>query len=98
MPMPRPRLPIHRMAVALKVIVAVAPALPLCSAEPPLHPSFASLRVHAPESVTAASDSSTRMPAPGTGGAEERTGPDEDVEASESIEKRRGANGSKRRH
>jgi hypothetical protein len=37
-PMPRPRLPIQRIEVPVKVIEAVAPAVDDCMAEPPLHP------------------------------------------------------------
>src|SRR3954468_14177784 len=66
MPMPRPRLPIQRTDVPLKVNEAVAPVELDCMAEPPLQPERESLRVHAPLKVTKASDSSTRMPAVGT--------------------------------
>src|SRR5207237_1738139 len=60
-PMPRPRAPIQRMEVPLKVIEAVAPAAVDCMAEPPLHPKLASARVQAPLKLTAALDSSTRL-------------------------------------
>ena len=49
----------------MKVSEAVAPAAVDCLAEPPLHPQLESLFVHAPVKVTAASESSTRTPAPG---------------------------------
>jgi hypothetical protein len=65
-PMPRPRLPIQRMEVPTKVIEAVAPFEVDCMAEPALHPELESLFVHAPLKVTAASDSSTRIPAVGS--------------------------------
>src|SRR5712664_1744751 len=58
-PMPRPRLPIQRMEVPVKVIEAVAPAVLDCMAEPPLHPQLESLRGHGPLKVTAPLDSST---------------------------------------
>src|SRR6185437_5133867 len=66
-PMLLPRLPIHRIEVPTKLIVAVAPAAVDCMAELPLHPEPESLFVHAPPNVTAGSDSSTRMPAVGRG-------------------------------
>jgi hypothetical protein len=56
------------MDVPMNVIEAVAPEAVDCMAESPLHPLLESLRVHAPVNVTAASDSSTRLPAAGIGG------------------------------
>src|SRR6185295_1697479 len=61
MPILRPRLPIQRMEVPLKVIEAVAPAIADCTAPPPLHPQLASLRIHGPVNVTEGCDSSTRL-------------------------------------
>src|SRR5689334_24038138 len=60
-PRSRPRLPIQRMAVPLKVIEALAPAVVDTMAEPPLHPKVASARVHAPLNVTEGLVSSTRL-------------------------------------
>src|SRR6185369_3889365 len=61
MPMPRPRLPIQRIELPVKVIEAVAPAVDDCIAEPPLHPKLASLRTHGPLNTTLPLDSSTRL-------------------------------------
>ena len=52
----------------MKVIEAVAPVVVDCLAESPLHPQLASLFVHVPAKVTAALESSTRMPAVGSVG------------------------------
>src|SRR5260221_12357571 len=67
--MPRPRLPIQRTGVPVKVTEAVAPAALDCMAEPPLHPQLESLLDHAPLKVTAALDSSTRLGSTCNGGA-----------------------------
>src|SRR6185312_5830298 len=66
MPILRPRLPIQRMEVPMNVIVAVAPAAFVCTAEPPLQPRLESLLAQVPVNLIAASDSSTRMPAVGS--------------------------------
>src|SRR5687768_6002390 len=68
MPKPRPRLPIQRMEVPLNVIVAVAPAVLDCIAEPPLHPIVGSLRSHGPVKVMPPLESSTRLSSIGIGG------------------------------
>jgi hypothetical protein len=58
------------MEVPLKLIETVAPAVLACFAVPPLQPLLASALAHVPVKLTALSDSSTRVPGPGsaTGG------------------------------
>jgi hypothetical protein len=65
--MPRPRLPIQRMEVPVKVIEAVAPLVADCMAEPALHPQPESPLVHGPLKVTPPPDSSTRLSFVGNG-------------------------------
>jgi len=64
--MPRPRLPIQRMEVPVKVIEAVAPAVADCMAEPPLHPPCEALLGHGPVNGTPP-ESSTRFASGGSG-------------------------------
>jgi hypothetical protein len=56
----RLRLPIQRMVVPVKVMVAVAPAVDDCMAEPPLQPKVAGLCVQPALKVTP-TFSSTRL-------------------------------------
>src|SRR5688572_10840273 len=52
MPILRPRAPSQRMEVPLKVMVAVAPAVEDCMAEPPLHPMVALACIQLPLKAT----------------------------------------------
>src|SRR5512145_2924178 len=60
-PIPLPRLPIHRTEVPVKVNETVAPTTVDCTAAPPLHPPWGLLCIHPALRLTAAaSDSSKR--------------------------------------